>query len=159
MTYGIATAVLHCTAACGSSMCCLGYFAVVSEPSLTSFTVLTTIEGFFSTFSFSGYLTNLIDIAPHYAGALMGISNTVATVPGIVANVLAGEMLASYGDWRPVFGVAVGVLFGGLVAFLLLAKGHPVILPTHPAATTVAAAAEYAAKEQDHEEGEEVASQ
>ena len=42
---------------CGSSMLCLGYFAVVETPSLTAFTVLTTVEGFFATFSFSGYLT------------------------------------------------------------------------------------------------------
>ena len=61
----------------------------------------------------------------------MGISNTVATVPGIAANLLAGEMLASMdGDWRPVFGTAVAVLLGGLVAFLALAKGHPVLVPS-----------------------------
>ena len=78
-------------------------------------------------------LTNagLIDIGPSYAGALMGISNTVATVPGIAANLLAGEMLASMnGDWRPVFGTAVAVLFAGLTAFLALAKGHPVLVPS-----------------------------
>lgn len=110
-------------------MSCLGYFVVVEQPSLASFTVVTTVEGFFSTFSFSGYLTNLIDIGPHYAGALMGISNTLATVPGIVANVLAGEMLAATSDWRPVFALSVAVLFGGLVAFMLLAKGHAVLVP------------------------------
>ena len=56
----------------------------------------------------------------------MGISNTVATIPGVIANVLAGGMLASLGDWRPVFGLAVLMLGGGLVAFLGLAKGEPV---------------------------------
>ena len=45
-------------AACGSSILCLGYFAVEEQPSLMSFTVLTTIEGFFSAFSMSGYLTS-----------------------------------------------------------------------------------------------------
>ena len=61
----------------------------------------------------------------------MGISNTVATLPGIAANLLAGEMLASMnGDWRPVFGTAVAVLFGGLAAFLALAQGHPVLVPS-----------------------------
>lgn len=34
---------------CGSSMFCLGFFAVVERPSLSSFLVLTTVEGFFST--------------------------------------------------------------------------------------------------------------
>ena len=87
--------------------------------------MLTTIEGFFSTFSFSGYLTNLIDIGPRYAGALMSISNTIATLPGIAANLLAGGVLQELGDsgWRWLFGCSVAMLGLGLVAFLLLAEG------------------------------------
>ena len=53
------------------------------------------------------------------------------SMSGVAANLLAGEMLASMnGDWRPVFGTAVAVLF---LAFPMLAKGHPVLvpLPTH----------------------------
>ena len=65
---------------CGSSMLCLGYFAVVETPSLTAFTVLTTIEGFFATFSFSGYLTyaarryrrHLVCILPRVPAILYG---------------------------------------------------------------------------------------
>ena len=59
----------------------------------------------------------------------MGISNTLATVPGIIANVLAGKVLKATRDWRPVFGLSVVVLFGGLVAFMLLAKGSVVLVP------------------------------
>ena len=96
---------------------------------LLSFMVLTTVEGFFSTFSFSGYLTNLIDIGPRYAGALMSISNTIATLPGIAANLLAGSVLEELGDsgWRWLFGCSVAVLGCGLVAFLLLAEGTAVL--------------------------------
>ena len=72
---------------------------------------------------------NIIDIGPAYAGPLMGISNTVATIPGIVANVLAGGILSRYGDWRPVFGLAVAVLGMGLVIFLTMAKGTVVLVP------------------------------
>lgn len=32
---------------------------------------------------FSGFLANHIDISPNFAGTLMGITNTVATIPGI----------------------------------------------------------------------------
>jgi MFS family permease len=75
-------------------------------------------------------VADLIDIGPSYAGALMGISNTVATLPGVAANVLAGELLATMdGDWRPVFGTAVAVVLGGLIAFLALAEGHVVLEP------------------------------
>lgn len=32
---------------------------------------------------FCGFLSNHIDIAPNFAGTLVGITNTVATIPGI----------------------------------------------------------------------------
>lgn len=41
---------------------------------------------------FSGFLSNHIDIAPNYAGTLMAITNTVATIPGIVVPVFVGKL-------------------------------------------------------------------
>lgn len=41
-------------------------------------------------FAFSGFFVNHLDIAPPYAGVLMGISNTFATIPGIVSPLLTG---------------------------------------------------------------------
>lgn len=50
-------------------------------------TAITAIGGMFC-----GFLSNHIDISPNFAGTLMGITNTVATIPGIavpfVVNVL-----------------------------------------------------------------------
>lgn len=40
---------------------------------------ITSIGGMFC-----GFLSNHIDIAPNYAGTLMAITNTVATLPGII---------------------------------------------------------------------------
>ena len=37
----------------------------------------------------AGFNSNHLDIAPRYAGVLMGITNTVATVPGIIAPLVA----------------------------------------------------------------------
>ncbi len=31
----------------------------------------------------AGYSPNIMDISPRYAGIILGISNTVATIPGI----------------------------------------------------------------------------
>ena len=42
-----------------------------------------------SGFSVAGFNINLLDIAPQYAGILMGISNTVATIPGFVGPQVA----------------------------------------------------------------------
>ncbi|CAB4027827.1 sialin isoform X1, partial [Paramuricea clavata] len=40
----------------------------------------------------SGLGVNMIEIAPRYAGLLMGISNCIATVPGIVGPLIAGAL-------------------------------------------------------------------
>lgn len=40
--------------------------------------------------SLCGYGVNHLDIAPQYASILMGISNTVATIPGIASPLIAG---------------------------------------------------------------------
>ena len=37
----------------------------------------------------SGFNSNHLDIAPSYAGILMGITNTAGTVPGIIAPLVA----------------------------------------------------------------------
>ena len=42
----------------------------------------------------AGFLSNHVDIAPNYAGILMGISNTAATIPGIIAPLVA-KLIAS----------------------------------------------------------------
>ena len=43
-----------------------------------------------ASFCISGFGTNHLDIAPKYAGVLMGITNTVGTVPGVVGVALTG---------------------------------------------------------------------
>lgn len=40
--------------------------------------------------SICGYGVNHLDVAPQYASILMGISNTVATIPGIISPLIAG---------------------------------------------------------------------
>ena len=39
-----------------------------------------------------GYAVNHLDIAPRYAGVLMGISNTFATVPGFLSPLVTGHI-------------------------------------------------------------------
>lgn len=68
---------------------------------------------------------NLIDIGPQYAGHLLGISNTFATIPGFVGNVTVGWILdATNQNWGVVFLLVACVYCIGAVAFLVMAKGH-----------------------------------
>ncbi|XP_072968509.1 probable anion transporter 3, chloroplastic isoform X1 [Typha angustifolia] len=60
---------------------------------------LTTAVGL-SSFSHSGFLVNLQEIAPQYAGVLHGISNTAGTLAAIVGTVGAGFFVERMGSFR-----------------------------------------------------------
>lgn len=51
------------------------------------FSGITSIGGMFC-----GFLSNHIDIAPNYAGTLMAITNTAATLPGIIMPIFVGAI-------------------------------------------------------------------
>lgn len=50
-------------------------------------TGITSIGGMFC-----GFLSNHIDIAPSYAGTLMALTNTAATIPGIIVPLFVAHM-------------------------------------------------------------------
>ncbi|KAF0701420.1 Aste57867_8122 [Aphanomyces stellatus] len=97
----------------GSAVCLysLRFVATpVAAVGLLSFTLLL------SRAACSGYWVNMLDVAPTHAAHLMGVSNTIATIPGIVGNIVTGQILASSGSWDLVFAIASAVLItGGLV--------------------------------------------
>ena len=70
-----------------------------------------------------GFAVNHMDIAPKYAGTLMGITNTAGTIPGIIGVYVSGLILEATGSWALVFQVASGVTLFGLVFFLLFSSG------------------------------------
>jgi MFS family permease len=81
----------------------------------------------FAGMSVAGAGCNHLDIAPRYAGILLGISNTAATIPGIVGVSITGYILnATNHNWSVVFGVAIGVYSAAAVIWLLFASGKKV---------------------------------
>ncbi|KAK4874077.1 hypothetical protein RN001_013437 [Aquatica leii] len=66
---------------------------------------ITTIGGMFS-----GYLSNHIDIAPNFAGTLIAITNTCATIPGILVPVIVGKLTEAdptVGSWQIIFWITI----------------------------------------------------
>jgi len=55
---------------------------------VTLMTLSTTMSGV----SLCGFFTNHMDIAPQYAGTLMGVSNGIAAVPGFIAPLVAAVL-------------------------------------------------------------------
>ncbi|KAJ6819352.1 putative anion transporter 3, chloroplastic [Iris pallida] len=81
----------------GPGIALLGLNAAKS-PSVAS-AWLTAAVGL-SSFSHSGFLVNLQEIAPEYAGVLHGMSNTAGTLAAIVGTIGAGFFVEKMGSFR-----------------------------------------------------------
>ena len=66
-----------------------------------------------------------MDLSPQFSGHLVGISNTIATVPGIIGNVVTGAILSGHDkDWGLVFSLAAAIYIVGAVSFVAFASGE-----------------------------------
>jgi ACS family sodium-dependent inorganic phosphate cotransporter len=74
--------------------------------------------------NFSGYAVNSFDIAPRHADVIWGISNTFATVPGIVGVAVTGWLVdRTHGYTAPFLLSALIAVTGGVV-FLIAGSGE-----------------------------------
>lgn len=83
---------------------------------------ITSIGGMFC-----GFLSNHIDIAPNYAGTLMALTNTAATLPGIIVPVFVGVIThgnQTIGAWRVIFFVTIALYAIEIIAYTLLGSGE-----------------------------------
>ncbi len=61
---------------------CLGSNRIITVSLLTASVSIVAM-------CMAGFLVNHVDIAPQYAGILYGITNTVSTIPGMLAPLVA----------------------------------------------------------------------
>jgi ACS family sodium-dependent inorganic phosphate cotransporter len=80
---------------------------------------IMTIGNCISAFASGGFSVNPVDIAPKHAGTIMGLSNTFATIPGIVGVYVSGLILAWTDSWAIVFSTAGVVTLFGMVFYLI----------------------------------------
>ncbi|NXK28370.1 VGLU2 protein, partial [Arenaria interpres] len=80
----------------------------------------------FSGFAISGFNVNHLDIAPRYASILMGISNGVGTLSGMVCPIIVGAMTKNKTreEWQYVFLIAALVHYGGVIFYGIFASGE-----------------------------------
>ncbi|OXB62643.1 hypothetical protein ASZ78_016938 [Callipepla squamata] len=69
-----------------------GFIGCNYELAVAFVTISTTLGGFCT----SGYSINHLDIAPSYAGILLGITNSFATIPGMVGPVIAKNLTHNF---------------------------------------------------------------
>jgi ACS family sodium-dependent inorganic phosphate cotransporter-like MFS transporter 5 len=81
----------------------------------------------------SGHNVNMIDLSPRLAGLLFSITNTFATIPGIVGNLVTGWLLdipsvestIPSSPWDNVFNCMIVVNLVGAVVYVMWARGTP----------------------------------
>jgi MFS transporter, ACS family, solute carrier family 17 (sodium-dependent inorganic phosphate cotransporter), other len=71
-----------------------------------------------------GFAVNHIDIAPRYAGILMGLSNTFATLPGVIGVAATGFILEATGSFAAVFYLIAIVYAIGMTCYVTMASGE-----------------------------------
>ncbi|XP_071942007.1 sialin-like [Antedon mediterranea] len=99
-----------------------GYVGCNKPLAITCLIVAVACGGF----SMSGFNVNHLDIAPKYAGVLMGFSNTIATIPGFVGPTIVGvltENNETRKQWQIVFWICCGVYLLGFITYLIFGSG------------------------------------
>ncbi|XP_055627576.1 sialin [Toxorhynchites rutilus septentrionalis] len=100
----------------------IGAFILEPGPTIACITIAVGMGAF----AWSGFAVNHLDLSPKSAGVLMGISNTFATIPGIVSPIVTGYITANKTDdeWRVVFYIAAGIYLVGCVIYWFWASGE-----------------------------------
>ncbi|CAG9768368.1 unnamed protein product [Ceutorhynchus assimilis] len=78
-------------------------------------------------FAWAGFSVNHLDIAPQYASVLMGLGNTIATLPGIISPILSGFIVSKppqISEWQIVFYLSAGIYLFGAVVYGTFASGE-----------------------------------
>jgi len=103
----------------------LGVLATTTE-AVTAVVLLSAALGLAS-FTFAGLGCNHLDISPRHAGVIFGISNTAATIPGIVGVALTGFLVDRTGTYAAAFYLTAAVLLFGWVIYLLFGTGKQIL--------------------------------
>jgi len=74
----------------------------------------------------SGFGANHLDLAPIYAGTLMGLTNTLATIPGFLGPQVVGALTyhqSTRAQWQKVFYIATAIYCFGASIFVVFGSG------------------------------------
>jgi len=74
----------------------------------------------------SGFGVNHLDLAPIYAGTLMGLTNTLATVPGFLGPQVVGILTyhqSTRAQWQIVYYIATAIYCFGAAMFVVFGSG------------------------------------
>ncbi|VDN02953.1 unnamed protein product [Thelazia callipaeda] len=75
---------------------------------------------------YAGFVVNYLDIAPTFAGPILGIGNTITCISGIIGPMMVSVLTptGSQQEWQLVFWITGVVLVTGTIIFCIFAKGE-----------------------------------
>lgn len=85
---------------------------------------LLTVSAAANGIGLAAYGVNHLDVGPTYAGVLMGITNSIAALPGIIGVAAAGFILRATGSFDAVFYMIAAVYAAGMAGYLAWASGE-----------------------------------
>ena len=104
-----------------------GGFFLLQLPSVTSLhagLVLMCCATGAASCCMAGFAPNCFDIAPRHADVIWGISNTFATLPGVIGVFLTGWLVDRTGDFGAPFFLTAGISLVGAIVFLIFGSGQ-----------------------------------
>ncbi|KAK9124406.1 hypothetical protein Sjap_014008 [Stephania japonica] len=105
----------------GLSLLCLN---LATTPAVAAFFLTAALS--LSSFSQAGFLLNMQDIAPKYAGFLHGISNSMGTLAAIVSTIGTGYFVQWLGSFQAFLTVTAVLYFATAIFWNLFATGERV---------------------------------
>ncbi|KAG5896952.1 hypothetical protein JTB14_024799 [Gonioctena quinquepunctata] len=75
----------------------------------------------------AGYLSNALDIAPHFSGTIFGLANTLSSLGGWVSTEIVAivtEDSNTFDSWKYIFWMLVGTYVFGAVFYLVFGTGN-----------------------------------
>ena len=82
----------------------------------------------------SGFAPNMLDIAPRHCAVLIGVSNTLATIPGVAGVAITGWLLDKTGSYSATFLLTAVFAITGALAFFIFGSARRIdIISTEPA--------------------------
>lgn len=104
----------------GYSLCLLGVIYSGCERMLS--TVLSVAAMSFIGFSFNGCMITPVDMSPTFAGTLMGLSNTIASIAAFIFPVIVGIMTneeQTLEQWNKIFIMCIGITMSSGIFFCI----------------------------------------
>jgi ACS family sodium-dependent inorganic phosphate cotransporter len=105
--------------------CALLALSYVKSPSMALGLLVTALGA--HSFSSAGLHAHVTDVAPQASGRILGFTNTVGVVVGIVANVATGRVLDATGSFKAVFALTAAIYLSEVVAFFGFVRDGPLV--------------------------------